>query len=235
LPTGGASGTHPENTDAAFGHALSLGVEAVELDVHLSKDSELVVIHDGTVDRTSDGAGRVCDLTLAEIRRLDAGGWFDDAFRGQRFLTLEGALDQLQSRARLNVHVKASDHDREAVVSQTVAALVARGLLGSAFLASDQESIVRARQLAPELAICNLSTKPKETYIARSLAVGCGILQPGNQQIEAGFVSEAHGYGLEVNPFFADDEAEMRRLVECGVDGILTNFPERLMGLRGAL
>jgi glycerophosphoryl diester phosphodiesterase len=231
----GASGTHPENTAAAFNQALVLGVEAVEFDVRLSRDSRLVVIHDATVDRTSDGVGQVSDLALDEIGKLDAGGWFGDAYRGQRFLTVEEALGLLQGRARLNVHVKATDQDREAVISQTVAMLAERSLMGSAFLASDQESIVRARQLAPELDTCNLSTKPKETYIARSLSVGCRILQPGHQQVDAEFVSEAHRHGLEVNPFYADEESEMRRLIACGVDGILTNFPERLMGLRAAL
>ena len=78
----GASATHPENTEAAFSEALRLGVEAVELDVHLSADRQMVVIHDETVDRTSDGHGEIRRLSLAEIEELDAGGWFGAEFAG---------------------------------------------------------------------------------------------------------------------------------------------------------
>ncbi|MCK5119764.1 MAG: hypothetical protein KAQ78_09275, partial [Candidatus Latescibacteria bacterium] len=83
--------------------------------------------------------------------------------------------------------------------------------------------------------ICNLSTEPKETYIARSRAIGCRILQPGNAQVDRAFVEEAHRYGMEVNPFYADEVDEMRRLIACGVDGILTNYPDRLLALRREL
>ena len=101
----GASGTHPENTEAALVEALRLGVEGVELDVHLSLDGELVVIHDATVDRTSNGTGQVRHMRWAEIGPLDAGAWFDTQFTGQRFLRLGEALDILEGDVRLNVHI----------------------------------------------------------------------------------------------------------------------------------
>ena len=228
----GFSGKFPENTAIAFREALALGVEAVEFDVHLSRDRVPIIIHDATVDRTSDGSGRVDRLTLAEIRTLDAGSWFDSAFSGERFLTLQEALELLGGQVRLNVHVKATDQDRQEVVSLTAGLLEERRLLGSAYLASDEDSIRLAAQVTPELSTCNLSTKPKETYVDRSASVGCRILQPGNAQVDEAFVSDAHGAGMEVNPFYADDEAEMRRLAAFGVDGILTNRPDRLLGLR---
>jgi glycerophosphoryl diester phosphodiesterase len=228
----GFSGRFPENTAIAFREALSLGVEAVELDVHLSRDGEPIVIHDAAVDRTSDGSGRVDQLNLSDIRSLDAGGWFASAFRGERFLTLQDALELLGGQARLNVHVKAYDHDREEVIPLTARLLEDRGLLGSAYIASDEESIRLAARIVPQLATCNLTTQPKETYIVRSASVGCRILQPGNAQVDEALVSEAHRCGMEVNPFYADDEAEMRRLTASGVDGILTNWPDRLLTLR---
>ncbi|MBZ0251997.1 MAG: hypothetical protein K8I02_01540, partial [Candidatus Methylomirabilis sp.] len=85
----GASGECPENTLAAFGRALEIGVDMVEFDVHLSRDGVPVVIHDDDVRRTTDGRGLVKDLTLAELRRLDAGGWKDARFAGERIPTLE--------------------------------------------------------------------------------------------------------------------------------------------------
>lgn len=237
----GFSGRYSESTEIAFRKALELDVDMIEFDVHLAKDESLIVIHDATVDRTSDGSGRVAEMTLSEIKALDAGSWFDEAFRGQRFLTLQETLDLMDDAAnvskkvRLNVHIKAYEYDRERVVTLTVQELERRNLLQQAFVASDQETIELAKRIQPKLDICNLSTQPKETYITRSLAIGCRILQPGNKQVDRDFVEEAHRYGLEVNPFYADDVAEMRRLIECGVDGILTNYPDRLLEVRQCL
>ena len=229
----GFSGRYPENTAVAFREALALDVEMVEFDVHFARDESLIIIHDSTVDRTSEGAGRVADLSLREIKRLDAGGWMGKAFRGERFLTLSEILDLVGGKIRLNVHIKAYDRDRDHLVPLVVRELERHDLLSSSFVAADQESILMVKRLQPKLATCNLSTTPSETYIDRSLSASCGILQPGNQQVEKAFVVEAHRHNLEVNPFYADDEGEMRRLIACGVDGILTNRPDRLKTLRG--
>jgi len=101
----GASGSHPENTAAAFGEALRLGVEAIEFDVRMSADRQMIVCHDATVDRTSDGSGEIRKMSLAQIKELDAGGWFGGEFAGERFLTLAEALDLLNGDVRLNIHV----------------------------------------------------------------------------------------------------------------------------------
>ena len=140
----GASGTHPENTEAALVEVLRLGVEGVELDVHLSLDGELVVIHDATVDRTSNGTGQVRHMRWEEIGQPDAGAWFDTQFTGERFLRLGEALDILEGDVRLNVHIKAYEHDRAELATRCVRLLVDRGLLERAFVASDQQTLVLA-------------------------------------------------------------------------------------------
>ena len=228
----GFSGKYPENTEIAFREAIELGVEMIEFDVHLAKDGALIVIHDATVNRTSNGKGRIADMTLAEIKALDAGAWLKPEFAGQRFPTLQEALDLMGGKVRLNIHVKAYPNDAERLVPSVVRELQARNLLDKSFVASDQEYIALARRIEPRLGICNLSTTPKETYVSRSDSIGCRILQPGNKQVDKALVDDAHAYGMEVNPFYADDEAEMRRLIECGVDGILTNYPDRLQQVR---
>ena len=231
----GASGVFPENTAVAFQEAIRLDVDAIELDVHLTADGELLVIHDPTVDRTSDGEGPVADLSMAQIGELDAGSWFDARFAGERLLTLPGALDLMPPAMVLNVHVKAGAEDRDIVVAKTVQELVRRGLIETAFIASDEASLAVARRVEPGLEICNLSTQPTETYVDRSSAIGCRILQPANTQTDSDLVRRAHESGMKVNPFYADDEGEMRRLIGCGVDGILTNYPERLQELLAGL
>lgn len=227
----GASGTHPENTEAALVEALRLGVEGVELDVHLSLDGELVVIHDATVDRTSNGTGQVRHMRWVEIGQLDAGAWFDTQFTGQRFLRLGEALDILEGDVRLNVHIKAYEHDRAELATRCVRLLVDRGLLERAFVASDQQTLVLARRVNQHLTMCNLSVAPVENYVMRSHAVGCRVLQPGHAVTTPELVAAAHEKGMTVNPFYADTEAEMRRLIGCGVDGILTNYPALLQDL----
>ncbi|MGY8824201.1 MAG: glycerophosphodiester phosphodiesterase [Candidatus Latescibacterota bacterium] len=227
----GASGTHPENTEAAFVEALRLGVEAVELDVHLSLDQELVVIHDDTVDRTSDGSGQVRHMKWEQIGALDAGSWFDARFAGQRFLKLDEALDILEGDVRLNVHAKAHELDRAELATRVVRRLVDRKLLQRAFFASDQQTLALARRVNQYLTICNLSVEPLGNYILRSCAIGAEILQPGHGVTTPELVAAAHNKGMQVNPFYADEEGEMQRLIDCGVDGILTNYPEKLQTL----
>lgn len=232
----GFSGLYPEHTEVAIRKALELGVDAIEFDVRLTRDGEFVVIHDDTVDRTSDGAGSVKEMTLKELKELDFGVWFDPAFSGQRILTLSELLDLISGRVRMNVHLKADSTDRAQLVEGVVEALVGRQLLEKAFIASDEETVRLVREVEPRLATCNLTTKPPETYIERSLAMGCTILQPRNrpnkERLERSFVEQAHRYGLEVNPFYADTPDEMRRLIACGVDGILTNRPDLLIQVR---
>jgi glycerophosphoryl diester phosphodiesterase len=228
----GASGTHPENTAVAFAEAVRLQVDAIELDVHASADGGLIVIHDATVDRTSDGRGAVAEMTEDQIKALDAGAWFDAAFAAQRFLLLAEALEQIPPSIRLNVHIKAYDFDRAHLAVATVDCLAAAERLSSSFIAADEPTLAAVRDRAPEIEICNLSTHPIEDYVQRSERIGCRILQPGHAVTTPELVTAAHERGMEVNPFYADSEAEMLRLIECGVDGILTNQPERLQRLR---
>jgi glycerophosphoryl diester phosphodiesterase len=228
----GYSARYPENTECAFRAALDLAVDAVELDVHLTSDQQLAVIHDPTVDRTTDGTGRMSQLTMAQIKRLDAGIRLDAQFSGQRVPTLQEALDLLAGKARLNIHLKAYDDTRHTLVELAAQEVISRDLLNSSFFASDEQTIALIKQKYPALAVCNLSTTPFDTYLQRSLALGCYILQPGNRQVTPDFVAEAHRNGCEVNPFYADDVDEMVRLIKCGVDGILTNDPTTLLRVR---
>ena len=221
----GASGDFPENTASAFLGAIELSVETIEFDVRLTRDYRLVIIHDQTVDRTSDGCGRVTDLNLADIKALDAGSWFADRFAGERYLTLAETLDMMPASLRLNIHIKASDKDRHVLVPAVVQELVRRCLLGTAFVTGNEATVVIARAIAPTLEICtNLA-------VSRCRDIGCRMLQPGNGVTTPELVAEAHRHSIEVNPFYSDDDNETRRLIACGVDGILTNYPKRMKDL----
>ena len=227
----GASGTHPENTAAAFDQAVRLGAEMLEFDVRRTADGELVVIHDATVDRTTNGTGAVAELSFAEIRALDAGA-------GEQVPTLDEAMayaDQIM----LNIHAYPETPDDADALFDTLLGHFAEGnIYPRAFVASDSETLLnRLHEADPRIRLCNLRYQPEANYMELALAgvPSCRILQGANGNVTTEFVAEAHAKNLKVNVFFADDEEEMRRLIDCGVDGILTNYPQRLLNLRARL
>ena len=230
----GFSARYPENTAVAFEKAIELGVECIEFDVYLTRDGHLVVIHDATIDRTTDGTGRVDGLTLHEIRRLDAGSWFGPEFAEERILTLAETLQLIGDRAQKNVQLKADDNSRGELTRMAVNEIDRQDAIGHAYIASEQGTIELVKSIDPRVEICNLSVNPTSDYIARSAAIGCRILQPRHHQVDRAFVQDAQEQGMQVNPFFANDEPEMRRLISCGVDGILTDHPDLLMNVRSA-
>jgi glycerophosphoryl diester phosphodiesterase len=221
----GACSDHPENTRAAFLAAIELSVDIIEFDVRLTRDEELIVIHDDRVDRISDGTGLVAELDLAQMLAFDAGSWFHERFSTERFLTFSQILDLMPPRMGLNVNVKATDADREVLVPRVVESLAQRQLLRTAFVTGSEENLLVARRVEPEVLICSNLPVP------RCVEMGCQLLQPANGITTSELVVEAHEQGIEVHPFYADEAAEMQRLIDCGVDGILTNFPQRLQRL----
>lgn len=222
----GASSTHPENTIAAFRAATALGVERIEFDVRRTRDGGLVIIHDVTVDRTTNGSGAVSDLTLAEVRALDAGSHLGEAFAGERVPTLAEALSSCPMM--VNVHIYPGPHDLEAVVDDVIEEIRRQGRIETAFIAGADGVVDRTAQVEPRLARCWLGGQHEPDYPLKSLDRGCYILQPYYPNISAAMCEQAHALGLTVHPFWADDEERMQRLIDYGVDGILTNEPELL-------
>lgn len=228
----GFSAAYPENTLRAFSAALDLGVESIELDVRLSADDHLVVLHDPTVDRTTDGTGPISALSLDEVRRLDAsmgmGEW-------EGLPTFEEALDVIGSRCRLNVHIQLDEARRDKVARAVAETLVERGLVDSAYVASDELTLAEVGLAAPDIARCDLDVLPPESLVARAAAAGCRLIQPGHATVDREMVDAAHAIGMEVNVFYADGASEMQRIAALGVDAILTNRPDRLQQVIGTL
>ena len=229
----GTSGTHPENTPAAFAEALGIGVDGIEFDVHLSKDHELIIMHDENINRTTDGTGAIIDLTLKELKTLSTGSFFHPRFTDERIPTFTEALDLITGDVMLNVHVKAYDYSREVLTQKVVQELTERQLWHRAFIASDAETIKLAKSLNPSAVLCNLTRQgnPVE-YVEFSEELGCCILQPSHTITTPELVEAAHARNMRVNVFYADEVEDMKRLIKLGVDGILTNFPARLKCVR---
>ena len=226
----GASGNYPENTLLAFRKALEIGVDEIELDLYFTMDEQLVIMHDSTVNRTTDGTGLIADLTLAKIKSLDAGIVFGESFRGERVPTWEEALELVGGKVKLNVHLKGGSEPNGRYERKVAKALHDFHMVEASILACDyDESVARFAEInsAIECRIFPKNRTPKE-YIQKSVEIGLRTIQPGRGITTQDFVQRAHNAGLVVHVFYADTPEDMRHFIKVGVDGILTNYPERL-------
>lgn len=222
----------PENTLHSFERALALGADVVELDVRLSADEQVVVIHDDTVERTTDGTGRVADLTLHQLQALDAGAWFAPDGAGQRLPTLEEALAWARGRVSLAIELK-TEPARPAPLAERVAELVARhGMADQVVVISfDHPSLARVRALAPTIRTGLLYVCRPVDPVALAARAGADALLPHWSYVTAEDVAAAHAAGLAVAPWVTSDPATLRWLVSVGVDAIGTNHPDRLRSI----
>jgi glycerophosphoryl diester phosphodiesterase len=214
----------PENTVPAFISAVKKGAGMIEFDVQLSKDGRLVIMHDATVNRTTDGKGRVSDLTFDELRALDAGSWFDPSFAGTRIPTLEETLNAIPKTIQCNVHLKNSP----GVAAAVAAVLEKTGRLEHCFLACTIEQAREARKVVPTIRICNMSRQGgnRKAYVELTIEESCDFIQlhqrNGLEQID-GFVKLLRGKNVLVNYFGSEDPEMISKLAKAGVDYILTD------------
>ncbi len=250
----GASGRYPENTLAAFAAAIDAGAQMCELDVQLTRDGAIVVMHDDRVDRTTDGRGAVCALTLEELKRLDAGVRFGREFEGERIPTLEEVFALIDGRCGLNIEIKAArataakvkDVDggpacgagaSSASGASTICGLVcnmivAQRALATAMVSSfDWPALAIVRHLEPRVRIGLLSSRWPARLLGAAFEMGADAINPRSDMVTEDLCIAAHQRNLKVYAWTVDDAAEMRRLIAYGVDGIMTNYPERLRDL----
>ena len=225
----GASGNYPENTLLAFQKALEIGVDEVELDLYLTKDDHLIIMHDSTVDRTTDGTGAISELTLAEIKALDAGGVFGEQFRGERVPTWEEALELVQGKVGLNVHLKEGGNPDGHYERKVAKALSDFHMVEDSILTCSDASVGIFADIDSRIE-CRIfrANRTPEEYIRKSVEMGLRTMQPGRDITTRDFIQKAHAAGRIVHVFYADTPEDMCAYIEIGVDGILTNYPERL-------
>ena len=238
----GASGRRPENTLESFAEGLEAGAQLLELDVHASSDGEIVVFHDSTLERTTDGAGPVKARTLAELRELDAGYRFHDderegfpyRDRGIRIPTLREVLESFPD-VPLNIEVK---QDAPAIEHDVVALIEEHRAAGRVLLAAAEDGIMKRVRAACGSMLTSSSAGEVVSFIEH--AESPDYRHPGNalqvppyygdiELVTEGFVEIAHSRGVEVHCWTINDTDEMERLFELGVDGLMSDYPERLV------
>jgi glycerophosphoryl diester phosphodiesterase len=223
----GASSYAPENTLAAFDLALEMGARHLELDVELTSDGHVVVIHDDTVDRTTDGAGPVTAQTLEELRRLDAGRWFGPAFAGERIPTYEEVLERYHGRAHLHTEIKG----RAPELSRRTVDLIRRHRMTEEVTVTSfqRPRLEEVRAYAPELPTGWLVPDVSQTPLAEARRLGLVQICPRASSVTPELVRRLHAEGFVVRAWGVSTDDLMRRAVEAGVDGMTVDFPDRLI------
>ncbi len=218
----GAMGTHPENTIVSFEAAVESGAQMVELDVWLTKDGKMVIMHDATVDRTTNGSGKILDFSLAEIKKLDAGGWKSAEFKGEKVPTFEEVLNVLPRNIWINVHVK-GEGDTPVMAARL---LQKQNRLHQAFLACSAKAADAARKAFPDILICNMDRQDSNwEYVNATIAMKANFIQlKGKITPEFADYSEAlKKNGIRINYFGTDSPEELKLLFNYGVDFPLVN------------
>ncbi len=224
----GASMIAPENTLAAFNKAIEIGVDAIELDLHGTVDGEVVVIHDSSLDRTTNLRGSVNQTTLETIKQADAGSWFNQQFAGEPVPTLAEVLECITDETMAVLEIKDSTIS-EAVVEKVREMNVLERIVIISFHISVLQTV---RQLDPRIPTgyligsSNGNTHPIQ-LCQQASSLGSGLLNVNHHLITAEFAHEVCKRGISLWSWTVDDVDQMRKMLACGVQGITSNHPDR--------
>ncbi len=231
----GSSGTAPENTLASFHQAIDAGADMVELDVRLTKDFFLVVLHDRDVRRTTNGSGKIWNLTLEELRRLDAGSWFSPEFTGERIPTLRQVMELLPQNVLLNMEVKTDGDPRKRIAMEEACILAVlekkfeERVLISSF---DHRFLRRLHFLYPRIPTGALyhpvrDAAKKPSGISRR--IGAGVFICGRTQLRQRFVDDARAHKIMTACYVVNTPQQLEKVVRLGVNAVVTDFPKRMV------
>ena len=227
----GASASHPENTIPALREAVRLGAHMIEIDLRMTRDGAVVLMHDATVDRTTDGRGRVAEMTLPRIKKLDAGRSKDLQFEGTKVPTLEEALRVLPHNCWINLHLKVGGF----VLAQSVTeVLIEQDRLHQAILACGPTAAAAAREITPSVLICNLRRQAEaNAYVRDSIDMRAEFIQvwsPTGSPTDWDWAWHAQQRGVRINYCCTDEPRELWRLFRAGVEFVFVDDVERMMG-----
>ena len=224
----GFSGRYPENTMLAYEKAVEAGCDGIELDVHLSADGELVLIHDERVDRTADGVGFVGRMTLKELRALDASAGFRGQYGVNRIPTLKEYLAFAKEAGIMtNIELKTGVYTYPGIEEKTLAMIDDFGLRDKILFSSfNHYSVKRMQALASEMTYGLLEESRVIDLPAYTAAQGVQAVHPEYHMVDEAFMASAREHGLAVNVWTVNTEYAMRRLARLGVDMMIGNNPD---------
>jgi len=231
----GAKGYAPENTLLSFEKGIECNANMIEFDVRLTRDDHMVIMHDATVDRTTNGTGFVSQHTLKQIKKLDAGAWFSPKFKNTKVPTLEEGIASIKGKAKFDIEIK---HDpsstNEGLEEKLIGEILRNDILDDTVVTSfDLSCVERIKKIEPGLTVGFLFSRNYdcERGLREILRIGGEEIHPEYLHLTAHLVSKAHRNSVRVRAWNPNDEKEMSKLIKMGVDGIGTDFPDLLKPL----
>ncbi len=219
----GANETHPENTIAAFEEAVRLGAQMVEFDVRMTKDNKLIIMHDRSVDRTTNGSGLVKDLRWNKIKKLDAGQWKSEKFKDEKIPLFKDALDIFPQNIWLNIHLKGDEELGTAVAK----VLLSERRIHQGIIACNNESARGVKKVDQNIIICNMERQgDRKAYISETIKGNFSTLQllkKRNDGTLQNDILELKKNQIRINYYFSNTVEETIELFDLGVDFILTD------------
>ncbi len=216
----------PENSMPAFGAAVALGANEIEFDLWATKDGEIVSCHDATLDRVSNGTGKIYEKTLSELKELDFGVKFGEKYKGLKIVTFEEILQKLAGRVIMNVHVKTlSDKYDESAMKKIVSLIRKYDCEKHVYFMISHDGVIKQfRDYAPDINMCvgHLDLTPWG-IVDRAIEVGAQKVQLYLDYFNQEMIDKAHAHGIRCNYFYADDVKKAKKLLDMGIDTILTN------------
>ena len=232
----GANQYAPQNTIPAFQKALELGADGLETDVHVTLDGELVLCHDYTVDKTSDGQGFISKMTFSELRSLDFGAVFSEKFKGTTLPSLDEFLELSKSGLLriMNIELKSPKEIGSDIVRKTLRKVSQYGIMDKLLISSfDTALLSEVKKAEPSCKTALLYPSMRQfvpyylhTPIRLAQKLGVDAVHPHYTHISAAVVRAFHELGIRVNPWTVNTPAQIRKMLRCGVDGIITDRPD---------
>lgn len=232
----GAMGYAPENTIESFRLAKEMEVDFLEFDVQMTKDGELIVMHDTKIDRTTNGIGEIKDMTLEEIKELDAGSWFGEQYSMSKVPTVREIFEEFGNSVNYYIETKAP-HNYPGVEEKLIELLNEYNLLekrGQVFLHSaSKDSLKKMRELAPNTDMGLLFWYTQEADIEQSeleeIKEYADVIIANHNQLTVEYVDKVKSAGFSIHTYTVNEKEDFLRLVEWGIDGIITNYPDKLI------
>jgi glycerophosphoryl diester phosphodiesterase len=219
----------PENSIPAFAMAIALGADEIEFDLWPTADGEIIVTHDPSVDRTSNGHGNIWELSYREVSEFDAGSHFSEKFAGLGFLRFDTLMEKFARRTVMNIHIKSvpdgrnnGDYDEE-LFEKIVSTIKRFGAERYVYIAGAEDVLKTALKVAPELSRCCLTGRSSGTVVDRAIEYGCERLQFSKKYFTPEQLEKAHKNNIVCNMFWADDPEEAVSFFNAGIDTVLTN------------
>lgn len=232
----GASGHAPELTFAAFSKAIEMGADSIEVDVHQSADGKIVIIHDQTLDRTTNGTGLIASKTYKELQRLDAGSWFDDSFAGERIPLFSEFIESVKGKVEIIVEVKHGSQIYPGIEKNLRSILQSYDMTHDAVVSSSRVTILNTfKTIAPGLRLGKVLTSKefwRSLFQSNSFVHKQKLLEhikeiyPHLSFINSNFMDWAVPLGFDVIPWTINKERKIRAMIDRGVHGVITDFPD---------